>query len=223
MKQRKSNAESWEKCYNARTDPREVILDAQAKSDKNNSPWIDTTAGENGVKEDKDPKKCCPAIEKYNQAIDPKWKSFMFEDEKNAWCACHAAWVLKENGFQDEIPKGVDSIRARSYSKCWCKSNIPLFGAMAIFHGPGNQGHVGFVVGISSNSSESIVIGGNQNDKVQPSRYNIKGKTGNDKDGVTLIEYRYPCDKNGKVKNGQSPIDYNAWNVSRIDKKGVTR
>jgi len=181
---------------------------------------MDTAAGENGVTEDERKGICCPSIKKYIGAIDSKWREYMSHDEKKAWCACFAAWVLKENGFGTQIPKGVKSIKARSYSQCWCKTDKPVFGAMVIMHGPGRQGHVGFVAGVTD--SEVIVIGGNQDNKVQPSRYNKKGKTGGSK-GVTIKEYRYPCGKDGKAKNGQAPIDYSGWNVDKIDKKSETR
>jgi len=83
---------------------------------------------------------------------------------------------------------------------------------------------VSFVAAVSG--GDVIVIGGNQNDMVQPSRYSqttwtgTKGVPGKIDSAVKIIGYRYPCEL---IKDATEPINYDNWNPYLIDRKGTTR
>jgi uncharacterized protein (TIGR02594 family) len=190
--------------------PEQVWNDIKKRADKDNAPWMDTMTDEAGVSEDKRQNICDPSILKYSKSIDNKWwREQHFNDESFPWCGCFANYILEENGYEGPaVPS-----RAINFTSTWCKTDVPIFGALVIYKGAGNEGHVGFVAGVSG--SEVIVVGGNQDDKVQPKRYNRNGKIG----GLTLFEYRYPCnkEKNAPIK-GLNPVDYNGYNVTKIPK-----
>ncbi|MCU0794959.1 MAG: TIGR02594 family protein [Akkermansiaceae bacterium] len=198
--------------------PQQITKDIKERSDENNAPWMDTVAGEIGVKEDPDPKKCCPAIEKYANSLNNlNDRTSAKKDEVTPWCGCFMNWVFKQNGFDKDIPKS--PLWAKAWENCWCEIDRPVFGAIVVFDHSGGGGHVGFVAG-TIGDGEIIVVGGNQDSQVQPSRYNRDGWTGKPDNRVKVRRYRYPCHLLDKAKN---PIDYSGSDTSKIDKVGDTR
>lgn len=98
------------------------------------------------------------------------------------WCAGFVAWCLEKVGMGS-----TNSLMARSYEKWGVSSkNDPLPGDIVTFYRNGKSsgsGHVGFF--LSESASHVYVLGGNQQDEVNVSRY-AKG-TATSSSGMTDI------------------------------------
>lgn len=119
-------------------------------------PWIKLARNDLGVSE-KPGKLHNPIIQQYYADCG---ESVNTPDEV-AWCAAFVGSCLKRAGYPN-----TGQLLARSYLKYGKMLEEPKVGCIAIFP-RGNstwQGHVGFVVGVSSKSVK--ILGGNQSDKV---------------------------------------------------------
>jgi uncharacterized protein (TIGR02594 family) len=127
------------------------------------APWMKTAMGEQGQMEISGPK-ANPRIIEYHKAsgFDAKDDSGKY----NAWCASFVSWVIKQHG--DTPPK--DAMRALSWENFGKPVTKPTFGVIGIKKRDGG-GHVAFVVGRSRDGRYLYMLGGNQNDEVNISRY----------------------------------------------------
>lgn len=94
-------------------------------------------------------------------------------DDETAWCAAFVGGVLKQAGI---APSG--SLGARSYEAWGNALTDPVYGCVGVKKragGGGWEGHVGFVVG--ANSSEIIMLGGNQGDAVSVAAFSRRDFT----------------------------------------------
>jgi uncharacterized protein (TIGR02594 family) len=129
-----------------------------------NAPWMKTALGEIGVAEKAGMHKANPRILEYFKA-----SKFWGKDDtgaKNAWCGSFVAWVMKKNN----IKPVAKAFRAKEWKKFGTKIDKPVYGAIGIKSRKGG-GHVAFIVGKSEDGKKYFMLGGNQDDKVQISKY----------------------------------------------------
>jgi uncharacterized protein (TIGR02594 family) len=88
-------------------------------------------------------------------------------NDEIAWCSAFVNWCVEQAGLG-----GTGKPNARSWLS-WGKQVVtPIFGDIAVFRrGTGWQGHVGFVLDVST--SLIMLLGGNQGDRVSVSQYGI--------------------------------------------------
>lgn len=108
---------------------------------------------------------------KANQRILSYFKSSKFwgtddSGADNAWCASFVAWVMQQHGYQP--PKS--AFRAKAWTEFGKKIAHPVYGAIGIKSRKGG-GHVAFVVGASADGKYLYMLGGNQDNEVNISRY----------------------------------------------------
>lgn len=138
-----------------------------AKPEKSNAeqgaPWIDDATKEIGQKEVAGAK-ANPRIMEYHKAA-----SFWAKDdtgEKNAWCGSFVAWVMQKNGHAPPA----NAFRAKEWINFGKALKAPAFGAIGIKARSGG-GHVAFIVGQSRDGKYYYMLGGNQSNAVNISRY----------------------------------------------------
>ena len=127
------------------------------------APWMRHAFAELGEKE-------IPGA-KANPKILSYFKSARFwgtDDSggQNAWCASFVSWVMDQSDY--ESPKA--AFRARSWASFGRTISEPVFGAIGVKSRRGG-GHVAFVVGKSEDGKDLFMLGGNQSDEVNISRY----------------------------------------------------
>jgi uncharacterized protein (TIGR02594 family) len=129
------------------------------------APWFDLATQEIGTKEIKGSKDN-PRIVEYHQATTLK-----ATDDETAWCSSFVCWCLETSGI-----KSTRSAAARSFLK-WGKEvglSDARKGDVVVFK-RGNsswQGHVAFFIAYGVDYVE--VLGGNQSNEVNISRYKMK-------------------------------------------------
>jgi len=129
-----------------------------------NAPWMKTALGEVGVAEVRGRRTANPRILEYFKA-----SRFWGRDDsggRNAWCGSFVAWVMKQNGIRP-VAK---AFRAKEWKNFGKKIDEPVYGAIGIKSRRGG-GHVAFIVGRSEDGNSYYMLGGNQDDKVQISKY----------------------------------------------------
>ena len=128
------------------------------------APWIDTAEAEIGQKEVAGLQKANPRIMEYHQAA-----GFWAKDDtggKNAWCGSFVSWVMSKHGHT--LPG--NAFRAKEWAGFGTKLKAPVFGAIGVKSRSGG-GHVAFIVGQSRDGKHYYMLGGNQGDSVNVSRY----------------------------------------------------
>ncbi|WP_394203296.1 TIGR02594 family protein [Shewanella waksmanii] len=85
---------------------------------------------------------------------------------ENAWCGSFVAWVMQQNGYTPVS----NAFRAKSWIDFGQKITEPVYGAIGIKSRQGG-GHVAFVAGQSADGQSLYMLGGNQANKVQISKY----------------------------------------------------
>ncbi|MCH9751073.1 MAG: TIGR02594 family protein [Alphaproteobacteria bacterium] len=137
---------------------------------------MDIAWGEEGVKEIVGPN------------AEPSIISYFIESgrhdvtsDETPWCAAFVGYCLDKAGIPSQIAPG-DALLARSYLRVGTRIDQPRPGSIAVLRRGTKewQGHVGFVVGSTSNTI--ALLGGNQSNSVKVSHY--------PRDDV--IEYRWP-------------------------------
>ena len=89
-----------------------------------------------------------------------------FSTDEVPWCGSFVNWVMRTAGY-----KTVSSpARAKSWKNFGKKAKKPIYGAIAVKSRRGG-GHVAFVVGQSQDGKYLYVLGGNQHDSVNISKY----------------------------------------------------
>ncbi|XQW83462.1 TIGR02594 family protein [Thalassotalea piscium] len=86
---------------------------------------------------------------------------------QNAWCASFVSWVMK----QHNIEPVKNAFRAKEWAGFGKKIDKPVYGAIGIKTRRGG-GHVAFVVGQSADGNSLFMLGGNQNNSVNVTKYN---------------------------------------------------
>lgn len=127
------------------------------------APWMQTARKELGQKE--------VTGVKANPQILEYFKSSKFwgkddTGEANAWCGSFTAWVMQQHGYT--LP--ANAFRAKSWENFGKSISSPVYGAIGIKSRTGG-GHVAFVVGQSGDGKYLYMLGGNQSDEVNISRY----------------------------------------------------
>jgi len=123
--------------------------------------WIKEAYKELGVKE-KRGSASNPRVEQYHDAV-AGWASWK---DDVPWCGSFVGFIMIKAG-QGKVS---NSFRAKSWKNYGKRVMEPVLGAIAVKDRRGG-GHVGFVVGISSNGKYLYILGGNQNDEVNIKRY----------------------------------------------------
>lgn len=129
------------------------------------APWMATVVRELGIKEKPGTAANARILEYF------KASKFWGKDDtgvKNAWCGSFAAWVMSEHGYTP--PK--NAFRAKAWKNFGKKIDAPVYGAIGIKSRVGG-GHVSFVFGQSSDGKHLFMLGGNQDDTVKISKYNV--------------------------------------------------
>jgi uncharacterized protein (TIGR02594 family) len=85
---------------------------------------------------------------------------------KNAWCASFVTWVMQRHGYSAPV----DAFRAKEWANFGRKIDSPVYGAIGI-KSRADGGHTAFVVGKSADGNYLFMLGGNQVDEVNVSRY----------------------------------------------------
>ena len=127
------------------------------------APWMQTAMNEIGQKEISGPKNN-PRVMEYHKAAGSYSKGD--SGEGDAWCAGFVSWVMKQHNY---TPPG-KAMQALSWKNFGISVIKPIFGAIGIKQ-RGGGGHVAFVVGRSRDGEYLYMLGGNQNDEVNISRY----------------------------------------------------
>lgn len=109
-----------------------------------------------------------PDILKYGETVDLK-----IDNEEIPWCSAFVNWCVQKSDHE-----GTNKANARSWLQ-WGKPILePTFGCVVIFARPPHpeSGHVGFYV--TQQQDEILVLGGNQSNQVNISRYPLKNLLG---------------------------------------------
>ena len=94
------------------------------------------------------------------------YTSLKAKEDEIPWCAAFVNWTLAMAGIN-----GTNSAAAKSFLNWGTATDTPSKGCIVIFDRGNNpaQGHVGFY--ISETPTHIYVLGGNQNDEVNISKY----------------------------------------------------
>lgn len=135
-------------------------------------PWMPVAFAEIGIKEfpgtgDN------PRIIEYLQSTN--LGSPHNSQDETPWCSAFANWCVERSGFE-----GTDSAWARSWLNWGQKIDTPKRGCIVVFSRGNSFGHVAFYIGQTSTQIE--VLGGNQSNEVNISKY----------DKSRLLGYRVP-------------------------------
>ena len=140
-----------------------------AKPEQSNTdlgaPWIDTAQAEVGQREVAGAKSN-PRIMEYHNAA-----GYWAKDDtggKNAWCGSFVSWVMKKHGHTPPA----NAFRAKEWATFGQSLKKPAYGAIGVKSRQGG-GHVAFVVGQSRDGKHFYMLGGNQGDAVNVSRYPV--------------------------------------------------
>lgn len=107
-----------------------------------------------------------------NPLIVDMFKTVMGKNypDSTAWCAAFVGSCLKKAGYSS-----TEKLTARSYLKYGVPTTAPILGDIVVLYRgkkSGWQGHVGFYAG--SGPGYVKILGGNQNDEVNITRYSTK-------------------------------------------------
>jgi uncharacterized protein (TIGR02594 family) len=136
------------------------------------APWMTLAFSELalGVKEGTKNDQTSPVKYLSYTGVPEKMRAF---SESKPWCAAFVNYVLEESGY---IGETVNPLAVENWNGTWrewkngYEINRPSYGAIVTF----GDKHMGFVVGLSDDGTKLIVLGGNQNDEVNVSEYDIK-------------------------------------------------
>ncbi|WP_426360565.1 TIGR02594 family protein [Pseudocolwellia sp. HL-MZ19] len=85
----------------------------------------------------------------------------------NAWCGSFVSWIMKQNNIEPVK----SAYRAKEWANFGKKIDKPVYGAIGIKSRNGG-GHVAFVVGQSADGKSLYMLGGNQENTVNVTKYN---------------------------------------------------
>jgi len=127
--------------------------------------------------------------------------------ESTPWCAAFVNYVLEESGY---VGEEANPLAVENWNGTWrtwkngIKINGPSYGALVTF----GDNHIGFVVGITEDEKELLVLGGNQNDEVNVSQYQIKSN------------FKYFLPKEYEPGNLESDYNFLKGSYQGVIKKG---
>ncbi len=127
------------------------------------APWMEIAKGEIGQHE-AGGTRINPRIQQYFDA-----SGYWGTDDtgaENAWCGSFIAWVMTQHG--SALPRA--SFRAKSWKEFGRQIDEPIYGAIGVKTRTGG-GHTSFVVGKSIDGQWLFMLGGNQRNEVNVSRY----------------------------------------------------
>ena len=125
-----------------------------------NLPWIKEGQKHIGLKEIPGPKHNITILG-WLESLKAWWR-----DDETPWCGVYVAHCFRVSGLT--VPKMW--MRAKEWSNGWgIRLPGPVPGCVVVFERQGG-GHVGFLVGISSNN-ELVVLGGNQSNMVNYAKF----------------------------------------------------
>lgn len=145
------------------------------------------------------------------EAIRGFWRRIGLSLWGQPWCAAFACDCLEEEGIRS--PR---SGWARSFLKWGIPLKSPILGCIVVFARGVSSGHVGFYLGRDA-SGRTIVLGGNQGDKVSIAAF-----------GMRPIGYRWPTgqpspDARPQEHGGSAPVFSTGVNPSMaMSKSGWT-
>ncbi|MBU2870500.1 TIGR02594 family protein [Colwellia sp. E2M01] len=84
----------------------------------------------------------------------------------NAWCGSFVSWVMKQHHYEPVK----NAFRAKEWATFGKEIDKPLYGAIGIKTRKGG-GHVAFVVGQSADGNSLFMLGGNQSNSVNVTKY----------------------------------------------------
>ncbi len=123
------------------------------------APWMKIAKGELGVKE--------IFGSKHNKRILEYHKvSGGFSTDEVPWCASFVNWVMKQAGYTTVSAPA----RAKSWENFGKKITTPIYGSIGVKSRKGG-GHVAFIVGKSEDGKYYYMLGGNQHDEVNITKY----------------------------------------------------
>jgi len=127
------------------------------------APWMLTAWSERGQREVSGPKANARILEYFQAA------AYWGTDDtgaENAWCGSFVSWVMKKHGHT--LP--ANAFRAKSWAGFGKTIKNPVYGATGVKSRKGG-GHVAFVVGKDADGKYLYMLGGNQQNEVNISRY----------------------------------------------------
>lgn len=128
-----------------------------------NAFWMKTAIAEVGEAE-------VPGIKANPQILEYfKASKFWGSDDsggQNAWCGSFVAWVMQQNNMEPVK----NAFRAKEWVSFGKPISKPIYGAIGIKSRKGG-GHVAFVVGQSADGNYLYMLGGNQSNSVNVSKY----------------------------------------------------
>jgi uncharacterized protein (TIGR02594 family) len=124
-------------------------------------PWMPIATAEEGVKEfpgDGDN----PRIVEYLQSttLEAPYNA----NDETPWCSAFVNWCVERSGYE-----GTDSAWARSWLNWGKPTTKPTRGCIVVFKRESQSGHVAFF--IRKTQTQIYVLGGNQSDEVNQSKY----------------------------------------------------
>ncbi|MEZ5007223.1 MAG: TIGR02594 family protein [Chitinophagales bacterium] len=134
-----------------------------------------------------------------------------FGNDEVAWCSIFANWCA----LQANLPMS-NAANARSWLNIGRKTSFPVPGDVAVLWRESRtswMGHVGFFMGFSHDGKDVFVLGGNQNDEVNISKYDID----------RVLEFRRLKDEDnldvptGYLRKGDSSNDVKKLQLILID------
>jgi uncharacterized protein (TIGR02594 family) len=127
------------------------------------APWMATAEREIGQKEVVGAK-ANPRIMEYHRA-----SKFGAKDDSgaaNAWCGSFVAWVLAQHGHS--APP--HAYRAKAWVSFGVAVKKPVYGAIC-YKSRAGGGHVAFIIGQERDGKHYLMLGGNQDNEVNITRY----------------------------------------------------
>ena len=88
-----------------------------------------------------------------------------FNNDETPWCSSFVNWAFSKADIE-----GTNSARALSWKDWGDSLESPAYGSVGVINYGNSKGHVGFVVGVTSDD-KIVLLGGNQDDKVKYSAF----------------------------------------------------
>jgi len=142
-----------------------AALDAYLRGEASEPDWLAVARGEMGVKEYAGAADN-PDVVKYLKSVESLSRSAQRNDE-TPWCSAFVNWCMEQAGLE-----GTDSAAARSWMSWGSGIDVPVEGCVTVLwrDSPDSwKGHVGFLV--RETSSYVYLLGGNQSDEVNITKY----------------------------------------------------
>lgn len=140
---------------------------------KNKYPWLKWSKNEVGTRR--------TGIGAGNPRIIEYWKIFKMggiKNERVPWCSAFVGAALESVGINTNSDKEIYQKRTKDSSQYWLhwqggnKLDQPAYGCIAVMERQGG-GHVGFIVGMTPDKKNLILLGGNQGSSVSIAKFSV--------------------------------------------------